>query len=64
MEEEEEASEGEERKKKVANEGKEAVITVALGDGDVDTIHGEDVDEVGVIRDDDGGAPPCRFSKV
>ena len=35
--------------RQVVNEDEEAVIAVVLRDGDVDTIHDEDIDEVGSL---------------
>ena len=57
-EEEEEAREGEEREEEVADEGDEAAGAsgLALGDGDVDAVGGEDVNEVRVVGDHHGGA--------
>uniref|UniRef100_A0A0E0DBJ0 Uncharacterized protein n=1 Tax=Oryza meridionalis TaxID=40149 RepID=A0A0E0DBJ0_9ORYZ len=56
-EEEEEASEGKEGEEEVAYEGEEFAQAggVTLGDGDVDVVGGEDVNEVRGVGDDNGG---------
>ena len=55
-EEEEESAEGEDRKYEVSDEIKEAVAGIALGNGNIDAVHGKDVDEVRIVGDRDGGA--------
>ena len=55
VEEEEETDEDENRKEEVIDKGEEVVATVALKDGDVDTVHVKNIDEVKVVEDDNGG---------
>uniref|UniRef100_A0A0D9ZHK6 Uncharacterized protein n=1 Tax=Oryza glumipatula TaxID=40148 RepID=A0A0D9ZHK6_9ORYZ len=65
-EEAEEASEGKEGEEEVAYEGEESAQagSVALGDGDVDVVGGEDINEVGVVGDDNGGATTVDGRKL
>ena len=55
-EEEEETAKGEEREEEVAEEGGVVALLVTLRHGDVDAVLGEDVHELGVVRQGDGRA--------
>ena len=55
-EEEEQPAERDEREQQVAEQARQVALLVALGDGDVDAVLREDVDELRVVGERDGGA--------
>lgn len=60
VEEEEEATESEEREEEVGEERHVVALLVTLGNGDVDAVLREDVDEIGVIGEHNVRAAPAN----
>lgn len=64
MEEKKEVGKGTEGKEDVANEGEETIATIVLRYRDVNAIHGENVDEVEVVGDDDGSMTAINYGEL